>query len=278
MLLQRLSDSRQPHKVLGSPLHASRMNSIVHHGKCGPCPRSVIHRILHTLNSCGAGILPFARELLRAGTRVTLAANETPSINDVTAAELRHILALAAEADQTLGRAAAEQMLQLVSTGTDMCVIDLRQVRGTLQMLPRGQHEFSDELSCSPYSSSVASWASLIKPPRDASGLGTIGNKARCFAQCMSFRNTNSTFSDVQVSTELAEAAEDVDLVILEGMGRAIETNLRATFACDALKLGMVKHPEVAAELGGRVFDCVCKFDRGLRGSLRSGRPASKLY
>lgn len=77
----------------------------------------------------------------------------------------------------------------------------------------------------------------------------------------MSFRNTNSTFCDVQVSTELAEAAEDVDLVILEGMGRAIETNLWAAFACDALKLGMVKHPEVAAELGGRVFDCVCKFD-----------------
>jgi damage-control phosphatase, subfamily II, stand-alone protein len=38
-----------------------------------------------------AGILPFARELLRRGTRVSLAANETPSINDITAAELQQV-------------------------------------------------------------------------------------------------------------------------------------------------------------------------------------------
>ncbi len=39
----------------------------------------------------------------------------------------------AAAADQVLGYAVAEQALQVVSTGTDMCVIDLRQVwRGTL--------------------------------------------------------------------------------------------------------------------------------------------------
>jgi hypothetical protein len=38
-----------------------------------------------------AGMLPFARELLRRGTRVTLAANETPSINDITAAELQQV-------------------------------------------------------------------------------------------------------------------------------------------------------------------------------------------
>ena len=36
-----------------------------------------------------------------------------------------------------------------------------------------------------------------------------------------------------------------MDLVVLEGMGRAIETNLHASFVCDALKLGMIKHPEV---------------------------------
>lgn len=35
------------------------------------------------------GILPFARELLRLGTDVVLAANTDPAINDVTAAELR---------------------------------------------------------------------------------------------------------------------------------------------------------------------------------------------
>lgn len=39
-----------------------------------------------------AGMLPFARELLRTGTRVILAANELPSINDITAAELDALL------------------------------------------------------------------------------------------------------------------------------------------------------------------------------------------
>lgn len=46
-------------------------------------------------------------------------------------------------------------------------------------------------------------------------------------------------------------------------MGRAIETNLRARFTCDSLKLGMVKHAEVATCLGGDLYDCVCKFDVG---------------
>ena len=48
------------------------------------------------------------------------------------------------------------------------------------------------------------------------------------------------------------------------GMGRAIETNLHATFRCDSLKLGMIKHPEVAVCLSGRLFDVVCKFDDGI--------------
>lgn len=38
------------------------------------------------------GILPFAREMLRLGMQVVLAANELPSINDVTYTELAEIL------------------------------------------------------------------------------------------------------------------------------------------------------------------------------------------
>jgi len=71
------------------------------------------------------------------------------------------------------------------------------------------------------------------------------------------------------VSPELAAEALDADLVVFEGMGRGIETNLRASLACDSLKLGMIKHPEVAACIpGGRMYDCVCKFDpAGAEGS-----------
>lgn len=63
------------------------------------------------------------------------------------------------------------------------------------------------------------------------------------------------------ISQELAYLASDADLVILEGMGRGIETNLYAQFRCDSLKIGMVKHPEVVDFLGGRLYDCVFKYN-----------------
>jgi type II pantothenate kinase len=48
---------------------------------------------------------------------------------------------------------------------------------------------------------------------------------------------------------------------VIAPLFRAIETNLHAKFTCDSWKLGMIKHPEVATCLKGRMYDCVCKFD-----------------
>jgi uncharacterized protein with ATP-grasp and redox domains len=62
------------------------------------------------------------------------------------------------------------------------------------------------------------------------------------------------------VSDELNQAAADAELVILEGMGRALETNLDVPFKVDALRLAMVKDPFVAERLGGKLRDCVCKY------------------
>lgn len=42
------------------------------------------------------------------------------------------------------------------------------------------------------------------------------------------------SLSDPQISSELAAAAEGADLVVLEGMGRSIETNLHARMRCEA--------------------------------------------
>ncbi|KAK7350623.1 hypothetical protein VNO77_09445 [Canavalia gladiata] len=65
-----------------------------------------------------------------------------------------------------------------------------------------------------------------------------------------------------QVSSELAAAAKDADLIILEGMGRALHTNLNARFKCDALKLAMVKNQRLAEKLvKGTIYDCVCKYE-----------------
>ena len=63
-----------------------------------------------------------------------------------------------------------------------------------------------------------------------------------------------------QVSRELNAAAEDADLVILEGMGRGVESNLDAEFSCDAVNIAMIKDCAVAARHGGKVFDVVCRF------------------
>ncbi|KAF8101071.1 hypothetical protein N665_0210s0007 [Sinapis alba] len=135
------------------------------------------------------GILPFAREMLRQGMQVVLAANELPSINDVTYTELAEILSkLKDENGQLLGVDISN--LLIANSGNDLPVIDLS-----------------------------------------------------------------------RVSQEVAYLSTDADLVILEGMGRGIETNLYAQFKCDSLKIGMVKHPEVAQFLGGRLYDCVIKYN-----------------
>ncbi|KMT01585.1 hypothetical protein BVRB_9g215810 [Beta vulgaris subsp. vulgaris] len=134
------------------------------------------------------GILPFARELLRRGTQVILAANDLPSINDVTYTELFEIVSkLKDESGQLMGVDTSK--LLIANSGNDLPVIDL-----------------------------------------------------------------------TSVSQELAYLASDADLVVLEGMGRGIETNLYAQFKCDSIKIGMVKHPEVAQFLGGRLYDCVFKY------------------
>ncbi|THG11810.1 hypothetical protein TEA_021050 [Camellia sinensis var. sinensis] len=123
---------------------------------------------------------------------VVLAANELPSINDVTYPELIEILSkLKDEHGQLMGVDTSN--LLIANSGNDLPVIDL-----------------------------------------------------------------------ARISQELAFLASDADLVILVGMGRGIETNLYAQFKCDSLKIGMVKHPEVAQFLGGRLYDCVFKYNEVL--------------
>jgi damage-control phosphatase, subfamily II, stand-alone protein len=62
------------------------------------------------------------------------------------------------------------------------------------------------------------------------------------------------------VSPELNQAAADADLVILEGMGRGVESNIDARFNCAALNLAMLKDAHVAARIGGKLYDVVCQF------------------
>ncbi len=66
-----------------------------------------------------------------------------------------------------------------------------------------------------------------------------------------------------RVDSRLAEAVyrRDVDLCVIEGMGRAIETNFDAAFNCDTLKLAMIKDLGVGEAMGAELYDLVLRFD-----------------
>lgn len=159
-----------------------------------PAPPSKWSKAVVFVDNAGTdfvlGVMPLARELALCGTKIVLAANELPSLNDVTADETVAIVEQLAEDDEDLATLITAEMFEVVSTGNDVPLIDLS-----------------------------------------------------------------------EVSDELNEAAEGAELVILIGMGRAVESNLNAAFTADALKLALLKDPAVARRVGGEVYDCVCKYE-----------------
>lgn len=57
--------------------------------------------------------------------------------------------------------------------------------------------------------------------------------------------------------------AADADLLVLEGMGRGLETNYDTRFTCDTLKLAMIKDQQVMDHFGSKLYDVVCRFEPG---------------
>ncbi|XP_030393310.1 pantothenate kinase 4 isoform X2 [Gopherus evgoodei] len=51
------------------------------------------------------------------------------------------------------------------------------------------------------------------------------------------------------------------DLVIIEGMGRAIHTNYYAALQCESLKLAVIKNSWLADRLGGKIFSVIFKYE-----------------
>ncbi len=68
----------------------------------------------------------------------------------------------------------------------------------------------------------------------------------------------------IKINPDLADAVtrRGVDLCVIEGMGRAIETNYDAVFTCDALKLAMIKDQGVGHKLDAEMFDLVLRYDQ----------------
>jgi len=150
-------------------------------------------KVVFFVDNAGAdfvlGVMPLARQLAAHAAHVVLAANELPSLNDITADETVQLVQELADLDDDLASYVQAGLFEVVSTGNDIPLIDLS-----------------------------------------------------------------------EVSDELNTAADDADLVILEGMGRSVESNLDTAFAVDAIQLCLLKDPTIAARVNGEVFDCVCMF------------------
>jgi uncharacterized protein with ATP-grasp and redox domains len=136
------------------------------------------------------GMVPLARWLARHGTEVVLLANDAPALNDITAEELKSVLAHLTGRDTLLDRLCSDGMVRVAGSGGGTPLIDLRAV--------------SDE----------------------------------CNANCAG-----------------------VDLLLLEGMGRSLESNFDTPFKVPCVKLCMIKEPIIAQRMGGKVFDVVFRFD-----------------
>lgn len=139
------------------------------------------------------GVLPFARELLKRGTKVILCANSEPALNDVTSRELEALLDECAPECEVIAEAWKSRRLLVYANGQSGPCLDMRTL-----------------------------------PPELCDAI----------------------------------AANETDLLVIEGMGRALHTNLNARFGCETLKLAVIKNRWLAKYLGGEaMFAVICKFE-----------------
>ncbi|TMS35719.1 hypothetical protein L596_003055 [Steinernema carpocapsae] len=145
------------------------------------------------------GVLPFARELLKLGTKVIIVCNWSPALNDITFIELVALMPEICALDQVLAEAVKSHQLVVSHSGQGSPCLDLR-----------------------------------------------------------------------RVDSKLCEQVErnNVDLVVIEGMGRALHTNFDAQFECDSLKVAVIKTKWLADRLGGKIFSTIFKFREGKRRQL----------
>ena len=216
-----------------------------------PSPALRYRKVLIFVDNCGAdvvcGVLPLVRDLFLAEgaadsdhgeLEVVLCANERPAINDVTAGELRGLLQELVAA--TAAAATSESGSNSTSNSTTSDDSMMAESEGVA--LLAGKVSSGRLRVCS-----TGTDMPVIDLRRVS---GALNDEATAPVVCQEGGN---------------EGGEGEKLVILEGMGRGIETNLRARLAVDCLNLGMVKHQEVAELLGhgAQLYDSVCCFKPG---------------
>jgi damage-control phosphatase, subfamily II, stand-alone protein len=155
-------------RLLGSPRH-----------------RKVVFFVDNAGSDFLLGALPLMRWFAQRGTSVVLAANERPTLNDMTLADVENWWPKVVAVEPSFEGLGIER----ISSGTGEPLIDLSDINPALNV-----------------------------------------------------------------------AAADADLLILEGMGRGVESNLEAEFSCDALNIAMIKDTSIAERHRGKLYDVVCQF------------------
>ncbi|KAF8782370.1 4'-phosphopantetheine phosphatase like protein [Argiope bruennichi] len=66
-----------------------------------------------------------------------------------------------------------------------------------------------------------------------------------------------------RLNLEVAQAMEThgTDLVVFEGMGRAVHTNLNAEFKCECIKAAVLKNQWLCHRLGGEMYSVIFKYE-----------------
>uniref|UniRef100_A0A336MHU6 4'-phosphopantetheine phosphatase n=1 Tax=Culicoides sonorensis TaxID=179676 RepID=A0A336MHU6_CULSO len=148
------------------------------------------------------GILPFAREMLRRGTKVVLCVNSEPALNDITQKEMIGVI--------------------------DKCCNECQIIKEAYET------------------------GKLLIESNGQSG------------PCLDFRQLPEELNNLLIENEC-------DLVVIEGMGRALHTNLHAKFKCDVLKCVVIKNQWLAKKLfGGDIFSVIFQYERALTNSTNN--------
>lgn len=82
-------------------------------------------------------MIPFARELLKRGTKVLFCANKEPSLNDITVHEMESVLRQCCDKCNLIRDACDKRLLQIFDNGQSGVCLDMRRISpGTFDTPP----------------------------------------------------------------------------------------------------------------------------------------------
>lgn len=130
-------------------------------------------------------------------------------------------------------------------------------LRGTSVLLTANASPALNDVTIDELSGLVRRIAGWDRPMADAFHDGRLA--------LVSSGNAAPLIDLTRISFDLANdvKANAVDLVVIEGMGRAVESNWQAKFTCDVIKVAMIKDWGVAHTMGWEVYDLVFKYEAG---------------